>query len=129
MGPCTFKFVESHNQFLQESECTVEVYTFGYDDVPEELTAQLGADRLTLTVRGGLDDLTVWLKKHASVSALLSSHESAPFTTATIQIDDDSRETFLKDLSGAFGLRSVHTPDDDLEETFIGLTKIPTEAS
>ena len=96
---------------------------------PEALTTQLGADRLTLTVRGAIDDFTTWLTAHKSVSAILNSNASAPFATATVQLDSDSREALLKDLTGAFGLRSVHTPDDDLEELFIGLTTTTLEAS
>jgi ABC-2 type transport system ATP-binding protein len=96
---------------------------------PEALTAQLGADRLTLTVRGAIGDFTTWLTNHTSVSTVLSSHESTPFSTATVQLDSDSRESLLKDLTAVFGLRSVHTPDDDLEELFIELTKTTPEAS
>ena len=96
---------------------------------PEALTAQLGADRLTLTVRGADTEFNAWLTAHKSISTVLSSHASPPFATATVQLESDSRESLLKDLTGAFGLRSVHTPDDDLEELFIGLTTTTSEAS
>ena len=46
-----------------------------------------------------------------------------------VQLNSDSRESLLKDLTVVFGLRSVHTPDDDLEELFIELTKTTPEAS
>lgn len=94
-----------------------------------ELTARSGITRLVITVRGEPEAFEAWLRARPEVRAITPRDVPAGTAAALVELEGDEREALLADLVGAgFGIRLVEMPDDELEETFLGLIHQETAA-
>lgn len=94
-----------------------------------ELAARTGITRLVVTVRGEPDAFEAWLRGRPRVRGVTRREVPAGTAAAVVELEGDDREALLADLVGAgFGLRLVEMPDDELEETFLGLIHQETAA-
>lgn len=88
----------------------------------DDLTRDLGAVRLALTVRGAGERLAPWLDAHALVASAELSRADGDDLTYTVSLTEDARERLIADLVGAgFAVRGLVEAEAALEELFLGL--------
>jgi ABC-2 type transport system ATP-binding protein len=90
----------------------------------EDLARRADMGRLLLTLRGNAEDLHSWLNAREDVTDVTPRPADEPFTSVTVTLTGDHREALISGLvEQGFGIRLVESPNDELEEIFLGLTR------
>jgi ABC-2 type transport system ATP-binding protein len=91
----------------------------------QELAQRSGAEtRIVMTVRGSPQAFEQWAQNHPRVKSLVHRQIEAPWASALLELEGDSREVVISDaVEAGFGVRLVEAPADELEEIFLGLTR------
>ncbi len=91
-----------------------------------ELAERAGGDRkIVITVRGEQDALLAWLEAHEVVRNVRAQASSGPgLASAHVELERAQDRTRLVPdlLQAGFTLWLLESPEDDLEEVFLGLT-------